>query len=150
MLELALPFREAAGAEAKRPVQMTAISGALRVLLVDSQAEDREGAATWMRGWGVSVDVCADLEQALLLLDQRPADLLLVEHRDDGELDGLAMIEILARRQQPTPAYALLATAIDDALQQRADNAGIPILSKPLRQPALRALIEATLSRFAS
>ena len=82
----------------------------------------------------------------MLCLDQRPADLLLVDHQPDAELDGFALIEILIRQRQLIPAYALLAAEIDETLQQRADGAGIPLLSKPVRPEALRALLEATVS----
>ena len=130
----------------ERNVKLSPITRALQVLCLDQDPKHLAELVARLRSWTVSVDAAADLEQALLCLDQRPADLLLVDHQPDAELDGFALIEILIRQRQPTPAYALLAADINEALQLRADSAGIPLLSKPVSPAPLRALVEATLS----
>ena len=150
LIELMVPLAAPAVADVHdirgSDAKLSPIAQTLQVLCLDQEAKHLAELVARLSGWAVSVDAAADLEQALLCLDQRPADLLLVDHQPDAELDGFALIEILIRQRQLIPAYALLAAEIDETLQQRADGAGIPLLSKPVRPEALRALLEATVS----
>jgi CheY-like chemotaxis protein len=74
--------------------------------------------------------------------------MLLVDLHLGESLDGLAVIEILRGSLVPSPPPAALVTAESgDALQRSCREAGYPLLNKPVRPAALRALIAALSKR---
>jgi CheY-like chemotaxis protein len=88
------------------------------------------------------------LEAALLQAREQRPDMLLVDLHLGESLDGLAVIDILRRALQPdAPPAALVTAESGDALQRRCRDAGYPLLNKPVRPAALRALIAALAKR---
>jgi CheY-like chemotaxis protein len=74
--------------------------------------------------------------------------MLLIDLHLGESLDGLAVLDILRRELAPTPPPGALITAESgDALQRRCREAGYPLLNKPVRPAALRALIAALSKR---
>jgi len=120
------------------------------VLCVDNDPSILEGMRALLQRWGLSVDTATGLEPALLAARARRPDILLVDLHLGESLDGLAVIEILRRALAPQPPPAALVTAESgDELQRRCREAGYPLLGKPVRPAALRALIAALAKRRA-
>jgi PAS domain S-box-containing protein len=142
--------RAAAGQLAKPAVSEPApgaVAG-LRVLCVDNDPSILEGMRALLQRWGLAVDTAIGLESALLSARQQRPDILLVDLHLGESLDGLAVIEILRRELAPHPPPAALVTAESgDELQRRCREAGYPLLGKPVRPAALRALIAALAKR---
>jgi PAS domain S-box-containing protein len=124
-----------------------AVAG-LRVLCIDNDPAILEGMRALLQRWELEVDTAIGLEAALLATRTARPDILLVDLHLGESLDGLALIEILRRELAPHPPPAALVTAESgDALQRRCREAGYPLLGKPVRPAALRALIAALAKR---
>ncbi len=91
------------------------------------------------------------LESALTSLRQARPDILLADFHLDEALDGLAVLDILRREAGGAPIPAALVTADrSEDLAQRARSADFPLLHKPVRPAALRALLAALARRRAA
>jgi len=120
-----------------------AVAG-LRVLCVDNDPGILDGMRALLERWGLQVDTAAGLEAALLALRAQRPDILLVDLHLGEALDGLAVLDILRRELgEAAPPGALITAESSDELQRRARDAGYPVLNKPVRPAALRALIAA-------
>jgi CheY-like chemotaxis protein len=120
----------------------------LRALCVDNDSAILDGMEALLSRWDVSVDRATGLEAALLAVHQSRPDVLLVDFHVQEALDGLAVLDILRREFGETPPPGALLTADgSDELARRARDAGYPLLRKPLRPAALRALIAALVPR---
>lgn len=120
----------------------------LRVLCVDNDPTILEGMRALLERWGLEVETATGLEPALQAARARRPDMLLVDLHLGESLDGLAVIEILRGSLVPSPPPAALVTAESgDALQRSCREAGYPLLNKPVRPAALRALIAALSKR---
>jgi PAS domain S-box-containing protein len=123
----------------------------LRALCVDNDSTILDGMHALLSRWGVGVDRASGLEAALLAVRQTRPDVLLVDFHLQEELDGLAVLDILRRECGDAPPPGALLTADgSDEVARRARDAGYPVLRKPLRPAALRALIAALVRRRAS
>jgi PAS domain S-box-containing protein len=124
-------------------VQLSSMHCDLQVLCVDDDQGNLDGMAALLGRWGARVDLATDLETALGCVARTRPDLLLVDYRLGDELDGFAVMQILARDLTPEPARALVTAENRPEVLTRARDLGVPVLNKPLRPAALRALIEA-------
>lgn len=134
---------------APRPVESSPgpVAG-LRVLCVDNDPSILEGMRALLERWGLQVDTVTGLEPALQHVRRQRPDMLLIDLHLGESLDGLAVLDILRRELAPTPPPGALITAESgDALQRRCREAGYPLLNKPVRPAALRALIAALSKR---
>ena len=132
------PSAGPAGAAAARDVD------GLRVLCVDNDPAIVEGMVALLQRWGVMVTSATGLESALLSLRTSMPDLILADFHLGEALDGLAVLDILRREAGAIEVPGALVTADRGAaLAQRARQAGYPVLHKPVRPAALRALIAA-------
>ncbi|HET7296157.1 MAG TPA: ATP-binding protein, partial [Gemmatimonadales bacterium] len=138
-------------ARAARSPATVALAGG-RALIVDDNATNREVLASYLRGWGVEVEVAADSEAALRLARAAaeratPFDTGIL----DFKLPGMNGID-LARALRADPALAgmrlLMLTSMGWTGQAaEARRAGVDaFLTKPVR----RASLQATLTRLAS
>jgi signal transduction histidine kinase len=113
----------------------------MRVIAIDNEPRILDGLQALLTGWGCSVSLASNLQEAIEALDLAgPPDAVLADyHLDDG--DGLACIVALRQRfGEDLPA--LLITA-DRSLEVR-DSAvlqNVRLLNKPVRPAALRALL---------
>ena len=148
LFEVDVPLA-AAGEPVQRETRAatSVVHGNLSVLCVDDDARNLEGMAALLGRWGVQVATAQTLEQGLQCLAERTPDLLLIDYRLGGELDGFAVAEILAREAGNDPARALVTAENAPDLLQRARDIGMPVLAKPIRPAALRALVEAAVAR---
>ncbi|MCX7562302.1 PAS domain-containing hybrid sensor histidine kinase/response regulator [Xanthomonadaceae bacterium XH05] len=116
----------------------------LRVLCVDNDPAILEGMVALLQRWGIHVTTAPGLELALTAVRTQRPDLILADFHLAEALDGLAVLDILRRETGPEPVPGSLLTAnSSEELAQRARNAGYPVLHKPVRPAALRALIAA-------
>jgi CheY-like chemotaxis protein len=73
--------------------------------------------------------------------------LLLVDFQLNEALDGLAVLDILRQSIVPSPPGALITADGSDEVARRARDGGYPVLYKPVKPAALRALIAALARR---
>jgi Na+/proline symporter/signal transduction histidine kinase len=119
----------------------------LRVLCVDNDPEILEGMRALLTRWGLSVQTAPGLERALVLGRAEPPDLLLVDFHLNEALDGLAVLDILRQSIVPAPPGALITADGSEEVARRARDGGYPLLYKPVKPAALRALIAALARR---
>ncbi len=124
------------------PARDPASLSGMQVLCVDNDASILDGMEALLEQWGVRVFRAVNSVEAVRVAGQHPPDAALVDyHLGDGS-DGIELL----RRLQPAPGSirgALLTADRSTELAQAARAAGIPILHKPLRPAALRALLAA-------
>lgn len=136
---------------ARAPVNAPSGVAGLRALCVDNDPAILEGMRALLGRWGLEVDTATGLEPALQSARAQRPDILLVDLHLGETLDGLAVLDILRRELGPAPPPGALLTAeSSDELQRRCREAGYPLLNKPVRPAALRALIAALAKRRAS
>ncbi|MBV2208217.1 MAG: PAS-domain containing protein [Thermomonas sp.] len=116
-----------------------------RVLVVDNEAMARDALALLLRGWGCAVAVADGQQGAELALGQAQFDLWIFDyHLDDGD-DGIALYTRLSERYMPPPCM-LLSADQTGTVRSAAQEAGLPLLSKPLRPLALKSMLDRLLT----
>ncbi|TLX21422.1 response regulator [Thermomonas fusca] len=119
--------------------------GGLRVLVVDNEAPARDALAGVLRGWGCEALAVAGGDAATAVLAAAPFDLWIFDyHLDDGD-DGVALH---ARLSAAFPAAPCLILSADQtgAVRSAAQEAGLPLLMKPLRPLALKSVLDRMLA----
>lgn len=146
---LEVPLTDAPSRPLAAPVAEPARDVAdLFVLCVDNDPAILDGMVALLGRWGVRVATAAGLESALERVRETRPDLILADFHLGEELDGLAALDILRREAGGSVVPGALITAdSSEALAQRARSAGYPVLQKPVRPAALRALIAALARR---
>ena len=124
--------------------------GAL-VLCVENEPAIAQAMDTLLTGWSCRVVTAASVEQALASLDERfggqVPDLILSDHHLGHGRNGLDALAALAEAfGRPVPA-ALITADRGAGLRDAAREAGFPLLHKPVRPGALRALVSQLLMR---
>jgi Na+/proline symporter/signal transduction histidine kinase len=119
------------------------------VLCVDNDPAVLVAMRTLLQGWSCEVVTAthvADARSQLEKLGTLP-DIVLMDYHLESDLTGLAALDSLsahAGRRLP----AILVTAnYTEVVRQEADARGYPVLNKPVRPGALRALMAQMLSR---
>ncbi|MHB8723461.1 MAG: response regulator, partial [Steroidobacteraceae bacterium] len=110
----------------------------VRVLCVDNDRTILAGMEALLGQWGIRVLKARNSAEATLLCGQSDVDIMLADYHLDDGVDG---IELLRRLRKPTLSVALISADHDADLMLAARNAGFPLLHKPLRPAALRALL---------
>ncbi len=117
----------------------------LTVLCLDDDATILEGMRALLSRWGVDCLVALDVAQARAQLQRVPIDLILVDYHLADGVDGLqAMQQLRVDRPQLPPVAMITADGSSD-LKQQARALGYPVLHKPVRPAALRALLTSLL-----
>ena len=117
----------------------------LRVLVVDNEAGARDALAAVLRGWGCIVEVAADGASAQAALAREPAGLWVFDyHLDDGD-DGVSLYRRLVE-SGGTAACLILSADQTGAVRIAAQDAGLPLLVKPLRPLALKSVLDRMLA----
>jgi CheY-like chemotaxis protein len=116
--------------------------GGMAIVCVDNEANILDGMEALLGGWGCAVFKAPDLKSAIATLRAAttiPTGVLVDYHLDDG--NGIDAINALRRIYGPA-LPAILITA-DRGLHVREDARAhdIPVLHKPIKPAALRALI---------
>jgi Na+/proline symporter/signal transduction histidine kinase/CheY-like chemotaxis protein len=122
-----------------------------RVLCVDDDAATLEGLRELLTSWKFSVIVAGTPELAVALAKLHPIDIVLADYHLQDRPAGLDLLVSLVREapQGQVRAGALLTADATERLLAQAAGIGIPVLRKPVRPAALRALISALADRVA-
>ena len=114
----------------------------ITVLCIDNEPEILAGMSALMSRWGVRVLTAVNVAEARRAMELESPDVILADHRlGDTEIDGLELLQSLL---QGLDAPGALVTADHTAaLAERARALGYPVLRKPLKPAALRALLGA-------
>ncbi|MBP2295047.1 PAS domain-containing hybrid sensor histidine kinase/response regulator [Azospirillum rugosum] len=125
------------------------------VLCIDNDPGILDGMRTLLGGWGCRVRTATGLKEALAALGERPdliladvhlgdvhlADVHLGDGRGDASTDGIACVAALRRHLRADVPAALITADRSEAVKARALEAGLPVLTKPIRPAALRTLM---------
>ena len=117
----------------------------LRVLLVDNEPQALEALASVLRGWGCEVRAVADGDAARVELSRGTADLWVFDYHLDHGDDGVSLRQRLSLEFGNVPCLILSADQTG-AVRSAAQEAGLPLLVKPLRPLALKSVLDRMLA----
>ena len=117
----------------------------VRVLAVDNDAASLSAVVAVLQGWGMHVVACHDGDAASQALGAASFDVWLFDyHLDDGD-DGVALHARLRVEHGDAPCL-LLSADQTGAVRSAAQEAGLPLLLKPLRPLALKSMLDRVLA----
>lgn len=119
----------------------------LTVLCLDNDTAILDGMCALLRRWGVDCRTAIDVAQAEQELRRGGVDLILADYHLTDDMDGLQALEALRTVLGELPPIAMITADGSSELKQRARVLGYPILHKPVRPAALRALLSALVRR---
>jgi PAS domain S-box-containing protein len=122
------------------PMPASKVHG-LRVLCIDNDLAILDGMQALLARWGIEVRLAAEPEVARAQVASGGFDVVLADHQLDAEVDGLALLDEFAR-SHPALKRVLVTGDTSESLASAAAERGIPMLRKPLKPAALRALLE--------
>jgi CheY-like chemotaxis protein len=98
-----------------------------------------------LAGWGCQVTAVINGDTASASLESQSADLWIFDyHLDDGD-DGVVLQQRLSQRFGAVPCMILSADQTG-AVRAAAQEAGLPLLMKPLRPLALKSMLDRMLA----
>jgi PAS domain S-box len=116
----------------------------LTVLCLDDDAAILDGMRALLGRWGVDCRTARDVAAAAAELQRGgPVDLILADYHLADGVDGLQALQQLRAVRDPLPPAALITADGSSELKQRARALGYPLLHKPVKPAALRALLTA-------
>ncbi|MHA6205694.1 PAS domain-containing hybrid sensor histidine kinase/response regulator [Dyella soli] len=121
----------------------------LTVLCLDNDAAILDGMRALLQRWGVDCRTAQDVAQAEQELLRDRIDLILADYHLTDQLDGLQALQHLRSVVGELPPVAMITADGSSELKQRARVLGYPLLHKPVRPAALRALLTALVRRQA-
>ncbi len=121
----------------------------LHVLVVDNEPEALAALAAVLRGWGCVVSAVADGAAAEAVLARGDCALWIFDYHLDHGDDGVALHARLAARGVAAPCLILSADQTG-AVRVAAQEAGLPLLVKPLRPLALKSVLDRMLAARAA
>jgi CheY-like chemotaxis protein len=119
----------------------------LTVLCLDNDAAILDGMRALLGRWGIDCRVASDVAQAAAEMERGPVDLILADYHLADGLDGVQALQQLRAARGELPPVAMITADGSSDLKQRARALGYPVLHKPLRPAALRALLTALVRR---
>ena len=119
----------------------------LTVLCLDNDAAILDGMRALLSRWGVDCRIALDVEQARAELARGSIDLVLADYHLADGVDGLQALQQLGGVLGELPPVAMITADGSSELKQKARALGYPVLHKPVRPAALRALLTALLRR---
>ena len=112
------------------------------VMVIEDDVMNRDALAGLLTSWGCRVSVAEDLASALALCQQRSwPDLIISDYRLAGRLNGLDIIHALREQANCTIPACMISGDIQPSVTQRVQEAGLVLLSKPVRPAKLRGLL---------
>jgi len=119
------------------------------VLCIDNDASVLAAMRPLLEGWSCTVLTVADLAGARREIKRcaQAPDIILADHHLEGGETGLAVVRTIAEELGVRVPAILITADYSEALQEAAQASGYPILHKPLRPAALRALMSQLLLR---
>lgn len=143
----------AAAAQAQAPTAVASDNGddpilhGCRVWCIDDDPRVCEASSALLERWACRVELAAGPEQALAAAQAAQAPELVLLDARMGERAGPALFAQLCGRWNAEPRAILVSAEPDPALRALAQGQGWGFLSKPVRAPALRALMTQMLLR---
>jgi CheY-like chemotaxis protein/anti-sigma regulatory factor (Ser/Thr protein kinase) len=113
----------------------------LRVLCVDNDGAILDGMEALLGQWGVHVLKASNSAEATMLYGRSDVDTVLADYHLGDGVDGIELLRRLCNSRTTTLTAALISADHDADLILAARDAGFPLLHKPLRPAALRALL---------
>jgi CheY-like chemotaxis protein/anti-sigma regulatory factor (Ser/Thr protein kinase) len=112
------------------------------VLLIEDDTQAREAMSTLLEGWGLQVIAAADLDTAERSLAGTGVPALIVsDYRLGGGITGIEAVTRLRRLFDRRVAAILVSGDTSPEGMAEMQEAGIPVLHKPVRPAKLRALV---------
>jgi signal transduction histidine kinase/Na+/proline symporter/CheY-like chemotaxis protein len=133
-----------AAAAQVRPMPVRGISG-LRVLIVDNEAAALGALSGVLQGWGCEVVAVGDGTAAMHALAEQACGLWIFDYHLDAGDDGVSLHARLRELHAATPCLILSADRTG-AVRVAAQEAGLPLLMKPLRPLALKSILDRMLA----
>ena len=133
-----------AAAAQVRPMPVRGISG-LRVLIVDNEATALGALSGVLQGWGCEVVAVGDGTAAMHALAEQACGLWIFDYHLDAGDDGVSLYARLRELHAATPCLILSADRTG-AVRVAAQEAGLPLLMKPLRPLALKSILDRMLA----
>ncbi|WP_218509414.1 hybrid sensor histidine kinase/response regulator [Variovorax sp. dw_308] len=137
--DLVLP--EAIGTETNA-AHMLPLRPGMAVLVVEDNTVVADSIAALLRHWKAEPRVYANASEALALADLDAIDVALCDIRLPGDLDGVALADLL-QTQRPDLTIALVSADIEPVTQRLARQRGWHALRKPVQAGELRAVLAA-------
>lgn len=110
------------------------------VLIVDDEISIRKFLTRWLESWGYTVKTASGAGEALALMGEEPASIMLCDVMMPGR-DGLSLLKEVRQRWPETAV--IMASAVQDLqtiMRSRQDGA-VDYVTKPFgREPLLQAL----------
>jgi len=119
----------------------------LTVLCIDNDETILEGMRALLGRWGVDCRVALDTDAAFDVLTSTHVDLILADYHLGDGIDGFEALRMLGDKLGVVPPAAMVTADGSTELKQRARTLGYPVLHKPVRPAALRALLVALAKR---
>jgi DNA-binding response OmpR family regulator len=119
----------------------------LTVLCLDNDPAILDGMRALLSRWGVDCRVALDVAQAEQQLRQGGIDMILADYHLTEDMNGLQALQYLRGVLGDLPPVAMITADGSSELKQRARLLGYPLLHKPVRPAALRALLSARVRR---
>jgi signal transduction histidine kinase len=113
----------------------------LRVLVVDDDAQVRQSMEMLLTEVGCQVHVATGTSQACDIARQQPLDVLLTDLRLQAGDDGLQVLKGVRALQPGLRAVLITGDTAPDRLRQ-AQNAGVPLLHKPVTLMTLQGVLD--------
>jgi len=122
-----------------------------RVLCVDDDAANLAGLRELLISWGFEVVTASSPEEAGTIAGSQPIEIVLADYHLQDRPAGLELLRrlVLEPHAGSARAGALLTADATELLLLQAGELGIPVLRKPVRPAALRALVSALVDRAA-
>jgi signal transduction histidine kinase/ActR/RegA family two-component response regulator len=156
VFKVRVPLGSAAAAEAATPAEPPPAAApsslvGLTVLCVDNEPEILTGMSALMTRWGVNVLTAANAADARSIASRdRPAVVLADYRLGEAGPDGLDLLAELCGGSRDAVPGALVTADHSVALAERARELGFPLLRKPVKPAALRALLGALAAQRSS
>lgn len=125
------------------PQQLEAAGGG-HVLCLDNEPSILEGMGNLLQSWGLSTDLAISVDAARTAFAARRPDLVIADYHLQETRNGLDALQLLCTDGVPG---ALVTADSAQSLTDTARERGYPVLRKPVRPAALRALITQLLAR---
>src|SRR5262249_5584592 len=123
------------------PSEGPALNQSVKVLIVDDEASQRSGLAAMLSAWGMTPEVAAEGNEALLKLNTFPADVIITDLNMPG-LDGFGFLERLRDSGDMPPTVVLTAFGnMETAVKTVHELGAYWFVEKPIRADALEGLI---------
>ncbi|MEJ6474906.1 PAS domain-containing hybrid sensor histidine kinase/response regulator [Pseudoalteromonas piscicida] len=111
----------------------------LSIWVLDNDIHALEALSQVLRSWGCDVACAKDKAELTKLVETEQADLLIADYQLDHDVTGL---EVIAALQLDNMPIIINTANHDEAIREQVSDAGIPLLYKPLKTPALKRMLK--------